>query len=48
VIDPGLAARADALRLHLNENTTGCSSTVLAALRAMTREDVSCYPDVAP
>jgi histidinol-phosphate aminotransferase len=38
-------APADALRLHLNENTAGCSPTVIAALRRLTRLDVSTYPD---
>ena len=33
------------LRLHLNENTAGCSPAVLSALRSVTREDVACYPD---
>jgi histidinol-phosphate aminotransferase len=33
------------LRLHLNENTAGCSSAVLAALRAITGEDIAIYPD---
>src|SRR4029453_891122 len=33
------------LRLHLNENTGGCSAAVLAALRSISREDVSLYPD---
>jgi histidinol-phosphate aminotransferase len=33
------------LRLHLNENTAGCSPAVLAALRAITRADAACYPD---
>ncbi len=32
------------LRLHLNENTAGCSPTVLDALRALTRQDVAFYP----
>ena len=32
------------LRLHLNENTAGCSPKVLEALRALTRTDVSFYP----
>jgi len=32
------------LRLHLNENTAGCSPAVVAALRAMYREDVATYP----
>lgn len=34
------------LRLHYNENTAGCSSTVLDALHAMTREDVGRYPEI--
>ncbi len=33
------------LRLHLNENTAGCSPGVLAALRGLTGEDVAFYPD---
>jgi histidinol-phosphate aminotransferase len=33
------------LRLHLNENTAGCSPAVIEALRAMTRHDVATYPD---
>lgn len=33
------------LRLHLNENTAGCSPNVLAALRALTREQTAFYPD---
>jgi histidinol-phosphate aminotransferase len=36
---------AGALRLHYNENTAGCSPAVLTALRSMTREDASLYPD---
>jgi histidinol-phosphate aminotransferase len=35
------------LRLHLNENTAGCSPAVLAALRALGPTDASRYPDVA-
>lgn len=35
------------VRLHYNENTAGCSPAVLAAIRAMSREDVGYYPDVA-
>ena len=35
------------LRLHFNENTAGCSEAVVAALRAMSREDVAVYPDCA-
>lgn len=33
------------MRLHLNENTAGCSPAVLEALRALTRRDAGCYPD---
>jgi histidinol-phosphate aminotransferase len=36
---------AAGLRLHLNENTAGCSPAVLAALRALTRQDLAVYPD---
>ena len=35
------------LRLHLNENTGGCSPAVLDALRALTAEDVAFYPAYA-
>lgn len=34
-----------ALRLHLNENTAGCSPRVLEAMRAVTRIDAGFYPD---
>lgn len=34
-----------ALRLHLNENTAGCSPKVLEALRALGRDDIALYPD---
>ena len=37
--DPG-----DGLRLHLNENTGGCSPKVLDAIRRMESTDVSTYP----
>jgi histidinol-phosphate aminotransferase len=33
------------LRLHLNENTAGCSPRVIEAVRALTREDAAVYPD---
>ena len=33
------------LRLHLNENTGGCSPAVLAALRGITPEAIAFYPD---
>ena len=35
------------LRLHLNENTAGCSPAVIAALHGLTRQDVAIYPDYA-
>jgi histidinol-phosphate aminotransferase len=34
-----------ALRLHLNENTAGCSPAVIDAVRRVTARDVACYPD---
>lgn len=37
--------QAGALRLHLNENTAGCSPAVIEALRALTPADVATYPD---
>jgi histidinol-phosphate aminotransferase len=40
--DPGAG-----LRLHLNENTGGCSPKVLEALRAITASQVAFYPDYA-
>jgi histidinol-phosphate aminotransferase len=33
------------LRLHLNENTAGCSPAVIAAMQKLTRHDVATYPD---
>ena len=33
------------LRLHLNENTGGCSPAVLEAIRSIDRLDAACYPD---
>lgn len=39
----------DALRLHANENTAGCSPAVLAALRqALRAPDLAAYPDYQP
>lgn len=38
-------APATGLRLHLNENTAGCSPAVVAALRALTPQDLATYPD---
>lgn len=40
VPDPG-----EGLRLHLNENTSGCSPAALAALRALGEIDAAVYPD---
>jgi histidinol-phosphate/aromatic aminotransferase/cobyric acid decarboxylase-like protein len=37
-----------ALRLHLNENTGGCSPAVLQALQHITADQVSSYPDYTP
>jgi histidinol-phosphate aminotransferase len=37
--------RAGALRLHLNENTGGCSQSVIEAIRQITTEEVAIYPD---
>ena len=42
------AERAGALRLHLNENTAGCSQTVIDAINRISAEDVAYYPDYAP
>ncbi len=33
------------LRLHLNENTAGCSPRVVAALQTLSRHDLATYPD---
>lgn len=38
-------ATGDALRLHMNENTAGCSPAVLAALTTVTAGEVARYPD---
>ena len=35
------------LRLHLNENTAGCSPAVLAAIRDIAADDIATYPDYA-
>ncbi|MEO5820857.1 MAG: histidinol-phosphate transaminase [Vicinamibacteraceae bacterium] len=37
----------DGLRLHLNENTGGCSPKVIEALRALSPLDAAIYPDYA-
>ena len=38
-------AGSGGLRLHLNENTAGCSPKVLQALQRVTREEAALYPD---
>jgi histidinol-phosphate aminotransferase len=38
-------AAAGGLRLHLNENTAGCSPHVLAAIAALDGEDMAFYPE---
>ena len=40
-----VGATRTALRLHLNENTAGCSPRVHAALQRVTREAAAFYPD---
>ena len=40
--------RGQGLRLHLNENTGGCSPAVLAAVRSLSAEDMAFYPDYGP
>jgi histidinol-phosphate aminotransferase len=35
----------EGLRLHLNENTGGCSPQVLAAISTLTAAEISAYPD---
>lgn len=39
------AAPAAGLRLHLNENTAGCSAAVLDAVRRLTAADIASYAD---
>jgi histidinol-phosphate aminotransferase len=41
------ADRAGALRLHLNENTGGCSQAVIDAIRTISAEDTAYYPEYA-
>ena len=40
-----VATPLSGLRLHLNENTAGCSPAVMEALGALSRFDVATYPD---
>lgn len=39
-----VATPSSGLRLHLNENTAGCSPAVIEALRSFTRRDAASYP----
>lgn len=41
----GMPNLGPGLRLHLNENTAGCSPRVLDAIRRLTPEQVAVYPD---
>jgi histidinol-phosphate aminotransferase len=40
-----VATPSSGLRLHLNENTAGCSPRVLEAIQSLTREQAAFYPD---
>jgi histidinol-phosphate aminotransferase len=40
-----VATPASGLRLHLNENTAGCSPAVIEALHALTAVQLAAYPD---
>jgi len=40
-----VATPASGLRLHLNENTAGCSPAVIEAIRALTPGQIAEYPD---
>lgn len=42
---PPTGRREGMLRLDFNENTRGCSSRVVSALRKLSAEDISRYPD---
>jgi histidinol-phosphate aminotransferase len=41
----GIPSPGDGLRLHLNENTGGCSPRVVEAIRALAATDLAAYPD---
>ena len=41
----GIPSPGDGLRLHLNENTGGCSPRVIEAIRTLTPTDIAAYPD---
>ena len=40
-----VATPASGLRLHLNENTAGCSARVIGTIRELTRQQAAFYPD---
>lgn len=41
----GIPSPGTGLRLHLNENSGGCSPRVLEAIRALGAEEIAAYPD---
>lgn len=45
MIVQGIPSPGDGLRLHLNENTGGCSERVMEAIRALKATDIATYPD---
>jgi histidinol-phosphate aminotransferase len=45
MIVQGIPSPGDGLRLHLNENTGGCSERVMEAIRALRATDIATYPD---
>jgi histidinol-phosphate aminotransferase len=45
MIIQGFPSPGRGLRLHLNENTGGCSPRVVDAIRALTAEQLATYPD---
>ena len=45
MIIQGFPSPGPGRRLHLNENTGGCSPRVLEAIRALTAEQLAAYPD---
>jgi histidinol-phosphate aminotransferase len=45
MIIQGFPSPGPGLRLHLNENTSGCSPQVLQAIRNLTAEEIAAYPD---
>lgn len=48
MIDASIGRTTASLRLHFNENTAGCSPSVIRALAAMTPAEIGAYPDVGP